>query len=156
MLLYHAYERLKEVGDGLGKYAQHILDLFPQFVRLELVPVALEYGVGRAQYAIDDVKVTCGLELFDHGGQQVGPLVRKVLATYDAYGVGQLTLYLLGTGDHKLGNACLNRVAVLAEDAIDFLRVLRVVAAFPVLFYVVLEGDRGGHTQMHGQVGLVA
>ncbi len=70
----------KEFRKGLGEEIQNKLDLGPQFLALEFVPVALGQGVSCAQDAIDLVEIS-SLEVAHHFLNQAIPIGREVFTT---------------------------------------------------------------------------
>lgn len=99
ILLNHAHQGLEQLGKRDGKNAEHILDLFPELIGLELVSVALEDRMSRSEDTVDDAEVAV-LHAFDHADKEVWPLVWEVLTTDETDGVTELTLDFLWRCQH--------------------------------------------------------
>ena len=70
----------KEVSHWFSHVIQHKLDLFPQFLGLELYGIFFKYRVRSLQNSVDDVEVA-GLELGHHVVHEIRPLGGEILLT---------------------------------------------------------------------------
>jgi len=93
--------------------------------------------MSRPEHTIDNMKIST-LHSLHHASEQIRPLIRKVLHTDQANGVTELSLYLLGTGEHQLDDSRLDRLAVVGRDLVSKVSLF---GQLPVAFDEVLEGD---------------
>lgn len=105
ILFNHAHEGLEQLGERNRKNAEHILDLLPEIVGLELVSVALEDRVCRSENTVDDVEVTV-LHALHHANEKIRPLVWEVFTTDETDGITELALDFLRRRQHEFDDAC--------------------------------------------------